>query len=281
MNYLDNFFHQITGNPNGHKLVFLHGVMGSAANWLRVIPAFQSEFHILSYDQRGHGRSFHPQTGGPDGGYHPRDYAGDLRHILDELGWEQVVLVGHSMGARNALEFADHFSQRVKVLVLEDIGPDANYPAIDRINRLLSLVPTPFATREQARDFFENQYPEQIAFYPDPEVVSKFLLTNIVKKDDGRWDWRFAKEAILQSLREGRNEDRWDVYRNLKMPVLVVRGEKSQDLSRPVFERMMKELPSARAVEVAGAGHWIHFDQTEAFIRVLKDFFHATLGTNL
>lgn len=276
MNYLDNFFHQITGNPHGHKLVFLHGVMGSAANWLRVIPAFQSEFHILAFDQRGHGRSFHPASG-----YHPRDFAGDLLKILDELGWEKVALVGHSMGARNALEFAAHFSQRVKVLVLEDIGPDANYAAIDRIGRLLSLVPTPFATREDARRFFEHEYPEKIAFYPNPEVVSKFLLTNIEKKPDGSWDWRFAKNAIVQAMREGRNEDRWDAYANLKMPVMVVRGERSDDLPRPVFERMLRDLPSAKGVEIAGAGHWIHFDQTDAFIRVLKEFFHATLGTNL
>ena len=43
MAYLDNIHYQITGNPQGHKLVFLHGLMGSANNWMRVIPAFQDE----------------------------------------------------------------------------------------------------------------------------------------------------------------------------------------------------------------------------------------------
>src|SRR5665213_858178 len=174
MKYLDSFHYQITGNPQGHKLVFLHGLMGSAANWLRVVPAFQAEFEILTFDQRGHGRSFHPTTG-----YHPRDYAQDLNHILEELGWNTSAIVGHSMGARNALEFALHFSQRVKVLVLEDIGPDANYAAIERIEKLLSLVPTPFASRAEAKDFFENQYPQKIAFYPQPQTVSRFFLSNI------------------------------------------------------------------------------------------------------
>lgn len=274
--YIDNFHHQITGNPDGHKLVFLHGVMGSAANWLRVIPAFQAEFHILAFDQRGHGRSFQPSTG-----FHPRDYAGDLKKILDELGWESTALVGHSMGARNALEFAAHFSQRVKVLVLEDIGPEANVQAFDRIAQLLSLVPTPFQSREEAKNFFENEFPGKISFYPQPEVTSRFFLSNIEQKPEGTSDWRFSKDAILQTMREGRTEDRWDAFANLKMPVMVMRGENSKDLTRPIFDRMLKTLPSAKGVEIQGAGHWIHFDQTQAFIKALKEFFHATLGSNL
>src|SRR6185312_7791676 len=161
MSFLDNFHHQITGNPQGHKLVFLHGVMGSANNWQRIAKAFTSEFHILTFDQRGHGRSFHPASG-----YSPRDFAQDLKLILEELGWSATTLVGHSMGGRNALEFATHFSQRVKALVSEDIGPDAKHEAIERIARLLELVPTPFASRAEANDFVEYQYPELISFYP-------------------------------------------------------------------------------------------------------------------
>lgn len=256
--------------------MFLHGLMGSAANWLKVIPAFQSEFHILTFDQRGHGRSFHPLTG-----YHPRDYAQDLKLILEELGWNATALVGHSMGARNALEFAVHFSQRVKVLVLEDIGPEANFAAFARIERLLSLVPTPFSSRGEAKDFFEKRYPQLISFYPQPEILSRFFLAGIEQKPDGTQDWRFAKEAILQSMREGRKEDHWDGFANLKMPVLVIRGEKSEDLPRPIFERMLHTKPAAKGVEIKDAGHWVHFDQPEAFIRTLQEFFHATLGSNL
>lgn len=276
MSFLDNFHYQITGNPSGHKLVFLHGLMGSAANWRRIASAFEAEFHILTYDQRGHGRSFHP----PDG-YHPRDFAQDLKHILEELGWSASALVGHSMGGRNALEFAAHFSQRVKVLVIEDIGPDANLGAIERIEKLIQRVPTPFASRQEARDFFEKSYVDLISFYPQAQVVSRFMLSNIEQKPDGKMDWRFDKDAILQCMRDGRNEDRWDALANLKMPVLIVRGEHSNDLPRPIFDRMLKILPTAEGVEIPESGHWVHFDQPEAFIRVLKEFFHKTLGTNL
>ncbi len=268
MRYLDNFYHQITGNPAGHKLVFLHGLMGSGSNWRSIAKAFEDRFHVLTFDQRGHGRSFRPRTG-----YHPRDFAQDLAHILDELGWEQTVLVGHSMGGRNALEFALHFAHRVKALVVEDIGPEASSAAIGRIEKLLSLVPVPFPSREVARRFFESEYPELISFYPGARVVAKFFLTNIEQKPEGGWSWRFDQEAILETLREGRKEDHWDAWRNLKMPVLLVRGERSNDLTPETFTRMQTALPGVHAVEVAGAGHWVHFDQPEAFIRSLKEFF--------
>lgn len=272
MKHIENFHYQITGNPQGTQLVFLHGLMGSAANWRRIAQAFEADFHILTFDQRGHGRSFQP----PDG-YHPRDYAQDLRRILDDLGWDRVALVGHSMGGRNAMEFAAHFPHRVKVLVIEDIGPDSSTRAVSGIEKLLALVPTPFPGRAEARAFFENEYPALIAFNPQPEVVSKFFLANIEQKPDGTSDWRFSKEAILTTMREGRQSDHWDSFENLKMPVLIVRGETSKDLPRDVFERMLKVLPAARGVEIPGAGHWVHFDQPDAFIQALKEFFDMHL----
>lgn len=274
MSYLENFHHQITGNPTGHKLVFLHGLMGSAANWRRIIPSFEGQYHVLAFDQRGHGRSFQPS-----GGYHPRDYAMDLKKILDELGWEEVALVGHSMGGRNALEFASRFSQRVNALVLEDIAPEASSLAVNNIERLLELVPTPFATREEAKDFFDQRYPSLISFYPKADVVARFLFTNIETKSEGGFNWRFSKSAVLQSLREGRNEDRWDALRNLKMPVLIVRGENSTDLTHETFAKMLAVLPSARGVEVPDSGHWVHFDQPDIFVHLLKDFLTCLPGS--
>lgn len=279
MSFLDCFHHQISGNPAGSKLVFLHGLMGSGANWRRIARDFESDFHILTFDQRGHGRSFHPETG-----YAPSDFAQDLSRILDELGWESISLVGHSMGGRNALEFAANFtldsgvsgmSHKVSALVIEDIGPEATPDSVSSIERLLDLVPVPFPNRQAARDFFEKQYPELIHFNPQPEVVSRFFLSNIEPKSDGTMNWRFNKDAILQSLRAGRDKDRWEDWKSLKVPTLVVRGETSKDLPRPMFDQMLETLPQAEGVEIANAGHWVHFDQPEAFIAAVKAFLNA------
>lgn len=256
--------------------MFLHGVLGSHLNWRRIIAHFEGGFHCLAYDQRGHGRSFHATDG-----YHPRQFAQDLQKILDELGWGRVSLVGHSMGGRNALEFAHLLPTRVETLVIEDIGPEANTSSVQSIERLLSKVPTPFASREQAREFFQNEYPGLIGFHPQPDVISRFLHSNIAEVAPGRWDWRFDRDGILESLQVGRNEDRWDQWRNLKMPVLLVRGAKSTELTDETFQRMQRELPTAEAVEIADSGHWVHADQPEAFMKLLDAFFVKHLGLSL
>src|SRR5690606_32763910 len=108
---------------------------------------------ILTYDQRGHGRSFKPESG-----YSPEDYANDLEKILNELGWERIHLVGHSMGGRNALSFASRFPQRVISLVIEDISPESNPGDVARYEKLLNRVPTPFQSKKDAKDFLLNDF---------------------------------------------------------------------------------------------------------------------------
>lgn len=271
MNYLQNFRWEKTGQARAGRLVFLHGLMGAGINWRRIVTSFTDDFEVLTFDQRGHGESFHPPLEG-DTGYRPEDYAEDLLRIIDELGWEQIHLVGHSLGGRNALCFAAQHPNRVTKLVLEDIGPESSLEGAQVIERLMQLVPTPFATKKAARQFFLNDYAKLISFHPQPQVISQFFYTNIVEKPDGTADWRFHRDGIMASLMQGRMVDRWDQYRSLTMPTLVMRGERSTDLSRPVYERMLQELPSAKGAEIADAGHWIHFDQPQAFVAELRKF---------
>lgn len=264
---LSQFHHRISGNLNGHKLVFLHGLMGALMNWAKIVPAFENDFQILTYDQRGHGRSFKPTTG-----YSARDFALDLKGILDELGWETIYLVGHSMGGRNALEFAHLFPQRTIKLVVEDIAPGMGVRPMTDIERLIALVPAPFATHAEAKRFFDNDYEKLIPWHPSPNVISKFFYANLEEKPDGKWDWRFFKPGILEALHLGHSQDHWAEIEGLTMPTLWMRGGRSTDLSRIAFDEVLARNPVIRGVEIADAGHWIHFEQPEAFTLAVREF---------
>lgn len=264
---LDQFHHRITGNPAGHKLVFLHGLMGALNNWGRVTPAFEKDFQILTFDQRGHGRSFKPATG-----YAAKDFAMDLRMILDELRWESVYLVGHSLGGRNALEFATLFPQRAIKLVVEDIAPGMGQRSMLDIKRLIELVPTPFADHAAANRFFDREYAKLIAWHPSPDVICRFLYSNLEEKPGRSWDWRFNKAGILEALHLGHTVNHWKEIEGLTMPTLWLRGSRSTDLSRVAFEEVLARNQVITGAEIPDAGHWIHFEQPEAFIQVVKEF---------
>ncbi len=268
MKYLENFHHQILGTADSpRKLVFLHGLMGFGVNWMRITQAFTSTHQILIYDQRGHGRSFQPQSG-----YSPHDYAEDLRTIIDELAWSKIELVGHSMGGRNALEFTHTYPQRVEKLVVEDIGPAMNQYGSSFISGLLDAIPVPFENRDAAKKYFEVDFIEKYKDTSNPRGLALFLSANLQERPDKKLSWRFYVPGIRESLMQGRAEERWNEIEALRVPTLWIHGERSQDLSKEVFEEILRRNPRIMGVEIKNAGHWVHSDQPAEFIATLLGF---------
>ena len=171
------------------------------------------------------------------------------------------------MGGRNALNFASRFPQRVISLVIEDISPESKISDVERYEKLLGRVPTPFKHKKDAKEFLLNDF-------GDP-VLGNYFYSNLVENEDGLIDWRFSKKGILESVRMGRQVDRWNEWKSLKVPTLLVRGERSEDLPQETYEKMLKENPNVEGKIITDAGHWVHFDQPEQFINVLKPFLSA------
>jgi esterase len=271
MSYLQNFNYELMGSDSAPKIIFLHGVMGSGINWRRITSEFRDRYQVLIFDQRGHGRSFKPVSG-----YTPEDYALDLKLIMDELHWQKAIVVGHSMGARNALHFAYKFPQRIEALVLEDIGPQGNPKAMQATLDMVNLVPVPFrGGKVEAKAYFQGDFLKAMERNPKRADLAGFLFSNIEVKPDGSADWRFVKDAIFKSLVEGHSKERWDQVRDLKVPTLLIRGSDSQDLPRAEYDEVLKINPQIQGVEIPNAGHWVHFDQPELFISTLKQFLGA------
>lgn len=264
---LQDFHYQISGPEDGRRWVFLHGLMGFSGNWRKIISALEGTERCLSYDQRGHGRSLKPETG-----YAPENYAQDLLGILDELGWDKIILVGHSMGARVAFYFAAHHPERVEKLVIEDIGPAVQPDNLAYYENLLGGIPTPFASREEAKNFLMGDFLRTARTKERAEILAQFFYANMEEKGPGVVDWRFSKEAILESVRSAHRRDYWEEIRRLSVPTLLIRGETSAELARQDYEEMLASNKMMKGVEIPGAGHWVHSDQPQAVIRALKQF---------
>lgn len=267
MSYLQNFKYELQGPDNAPKLVFLHGVMGSGANWRKITPQFQKDFRILTYDQRGHGWSFKPPSG-----YAPEDYSEDLRKILDELGWEKINLVGHSMGGRNALRFTHDYPHRVEKLVIEDIGPQGQPAAMEKTLAMVEMVPAPFTSKAAAKEYFLGEFKQKLGGDQRAHILAQYFYTNIESLPDGQATWRFSKDAIIQSLRAGHFHPRWHEVEVLRIPTLFIRGQYSEDFPRDEYEKVIQLNSNVRGVEIPDAGHWVHYDQADEFSRVLRQF---------
>jgi esterase len=252
-------------------VVFIHGLLGWALNWSPIIKYFESEFHILTYDQRGHGRSFQPESG-----YAPEDYAQDLKEILDGLGIKSVHLVGHSMGARTAQCFAVQFPGRTLSLTIEDMGPNPEGESTLTTQQMIMSVPVPFKSKAEMDAFFENDFKVKTASDDTQStVMANFLKANLTRTSEGlsagQIDWRFSLAGILETLDHGL-KPRWSEFKCIEVPTLILRGENSKHLSQNTFELMKGSLPGVRAVVIPNVGHWIHYQSPEVFSQYVLKF---------
>jgi len=245
------------GGEGRTPLLLLHGFTGHAHAWDTLAIALQPHFRVLALDQRGHGDSDPADT------YNPIVAFDDISGVLREFGVRSLILVGLSMGGRNAMYFTAKSPAMVQQLVIVDIGPVIS----TRATQPSSGPPEPdtWESIEQAAQHLlrGNAYPG-IHYY---RWVASHSLR---QRPDGALVWKWHP-----SVKERRTQldiDWWALLKTISSPTLVLRGESSPVLDRDVAERMAKELPHGRFVEIPRAVHTLHEDNPDAVLATLKDF---------
>ncbi|MBI4608947.1 MAG: alpha/beta hydrolase [Candidatus Rokubacteria bacterium] len=254
------------GAPGPRGLLFLHG--GSAhCHWFdAVAPAFADRFHVLALDQRGHGESQWPVPPA----YRTQDFCEDLRQLADALGWGEVTLVGHSMGGHNAMCFAAWHPERVRGLVIADSRP--TIPE-DRLFELQARGFRPLRTYERPESALARFRLIPRETVADPELLRHLAQAGIVKRGE-RWVYRF--DPACNGTRQP--ADAWPLLARISAPTLVVRGEWSPILPRPMAAEMVKRIPGARLEEIAGTYHHFLLDRPAALVGLLERFLAGLRG---
>ena len=111
----------ISNNNVGKPILLaLHGWLDNANSFIPMLPYFD-QYHVIALDWAGHGKSSH-RPHGVD--YQQMDYVYDLHALITEQGWNELIIVGHSMGGILASLYASAFPENVKALVsLDAYGP--------------------------------------------------------------------------------------------------------------------------------------------------------------
>ena len=245
------------GGEGRTPLLLLHGFTGHAHAWDTLSIALQPHFHVFALDQRGHGES------DPADIYHAVAELDDLSGVVEQLGLTSLVLIGLSMGGRNAMYFASKRPDLVQKLVIVDIGPE--------VSRRASAPPTgppepdTWESIEQAARHLLRGNP-----YPGIHYYRWVASHSLRQRPDGAlvWSWH----PSIKERRVPADVDWWAVLRAIPAPALVLRGAESPVLDRDVAERMARELPRGRFVEIPRAVHTLHEDNPEAVLAALNEF---------
>lgn len=241
-------------------VLLLHG--GAAhAHWFDAVAAALAERrHVVALDQRGHGESAWARPPA----YATQDFAGDVVGVLGRLGWESAVLVGHSMGGHNAIACAAWHPERVRGLVIVDSRPAIPAERLAQMKERGERPPRRHPTLEAAAAAFRLLPPETGA---DPALLAHLARESVAWRDGGV-SLRFDPSCYAARV----PVDGWTLLSRVAAPTLVVRGEWSSILPRPMAARLQAELPAARLVEIREAYHHLVLDRPEAFVRELREF---------
>lgn len=251
------------GRPGAPALVCLHGTSMQASAWSALGTALAPRFHVIAVDMRGHGRSDQPATG-----YALTDYADDVRALLDALGLERASLIGSSLGTQVAIAFAARHPQRVQRLILSDPSCLIDPQAIAQYVGLHRMRPRSFDGWPQALEF-SRRLPQRRRF---SEAVHAFTLQgDLGPTEDGRLQWRYALQPILQTFEELTVDQAPDIAA-VQAPVLILRGSESHVLSRPGALRLLDDFARAELVEVGDCGHTIWGDQPRVLAQHTQAF---------
>jgi pimeloyl-ACP methyl ester carboxylesterase len=239
-------------------LLCLPGVTRTARDFEHLAPRHAPTRRVLCPDYRGRGRSARAARS--------QDYAviahvEDVRHLLVVTGVHAVVALGTSFGGLLAMGLAAALPTVVRGVVLNDVGPEFDPRGLPTILDFIARDSSP-ASWDDAVALLKRSFPNLPA--RDEAGWRKIAELTWRADADGRlrveWDVR-----IVAPLMGDHPGDLWPMFRALRrLPVLAIRGERSDVLSRDCFERMARELPALRRVEVPRVGHAPALDEPPA-----------------
>lgn len=240
----------------GEPLIILHGLFGSADNWMTQARMLGERFHVYTVDQRNHGLSPHNQA---------HDYAAmteDLNDFFMQRGLTQAIVLGHSMGGKTAMNFALRYPDKVSQLIVVDIMPKAYPVHHDKILDGLKAMPlATLTTRNQADEFLSRYVPE-----PD---VRQFLLKNLMRLPEGGFGWKINLSAIDQNIEE--MTAGLVVQGEYNGPALFIIGQRSNYYAFGDEKLVAKYFPNNTFVELE-TGHWVQAEKPKEFVDTVLSF---------
>ncbi len=249
----------------GQPIIILHGLFGQSDNWNSLAKQFaENGFEVYAVDQRNHGLSPHSDV------WNYKVMSEDVFELITDLNLKNVILLGHSMGGKTAMQFAVNHAECLDKLVVADIAP--KYYPMHHQGVLEALQAVDFnvvKTRREVEDVLSK--------YISDFGTKQFLLKNIFWLDETEMAWRFNLKVIIQQI-ENVGQDVEHIGDATPLDIvcdvqtLFVRGENSNYILEEDIDLIHEIFPRSALETIQGAGHWLHAEKPKAFFECVMKF---------
>jgi len=251
-------------------VICLPGLTRNSKDFEDLAGHLSTRWRVISPDLRGRGRSDHDPK---PSHYFAGTYVRDVWTLLDGLGIRNFAIIGTSLGGLMAMIMADQQADRLRGVVLNDIGPEFPPDAVARILQYVGRTPpapdwNTAATLIQEKyglafpglgdDFWQNfvrlSYRENEEGHPEPDMDR--AIGDALRRAHGALKFlQWLRRLGLKRRVAGVNIDSWDSFRAMVMPCLLLRGELSDVLTKEMTDRMQSVKPDLETVTVPERGH--------------------------
>jgi pimeloyl-ACP methyl ester carboxylesterase len=240
----------------GKPLMILHGLFGYSDNWQTHAKKLADYYRVILVDLRNHGRSSWSEE------FSYQLMADDIFELCEELSLDEFILMGHSMGGKVAMQFAQQHENLLEKLVVVDIGIK-EYP-MHHEHILAGIHAVQLKDVDSRKDA-----EEQLSKHIESEGVKQFLLKNLYWKEKGVLAWRMNVPVLEREMPQ--ILARLDVTERM-VPTLFIRGELSNYILDEDIASLEDAFPDSELITIENSGHWVHAESPTEFLESLLSF---------
>lgn len=270
------------GNESAPPLLLLHGGHDHCRSWDWIAQELSKDWHVICPDLRGHGDS----QWSPDGDYSRSSFIYDLAQLIHQKNLSPLKIVCHSMGGIIALNYAGVFPETVSgLLTIEGLGFSDEYQKerdsrpIDESLRtwitekraVASRLPKRYKTLDDAL----QRMKEQNGFLSDDQALH-LTQHGSSQNEDGTYSWKFDNYMRAFPAFTYTQDQLELLFSNINCPVSIFWGTESFLPVPPPESWSLRALKETSLTVYEKAGHWLHHDQTERFIKDTKEWLNSS-----
>lgn len=269
---LDGLRYHVEEFGSGRPLVLLHGFTGSTRSWQPLVPHLAAHSRVYAIDLPGHGRTVPPND--------PARFAftrviDDLAAVAREMEIDRAVWAGYSMGGRVALAVAIEHPALVAGLILESASPGLADPDARAERR--------WRDAELAETIEADGIPRFVADWERlPLWASQASLAEETRLLQRGIRLSNAPRGLAGSLRgmgTGSQPSYWERLSDLEQRVLLLAGQDDTKFSKIAIE-MNESLPNSHLEIVPDAGHNIHLERPQQYLKLVSQFMNDLPTSN-